>query len=230
MTNPSIYINATSGETDYWTPPEIIESAREVMRGIDLDPATSRAANKVVKASRIFTAPEAELIGELDGFKTIVVDKKAKLIPDRLPVIKNKSRGGLGEPWKARSVWINHPFHGGESKCSKGCKKLVCRKRGYHIAHTIPSNGDWVDYLLREHFEQRTQNAIMICYAVTSEKWFAPLLGRPQCFLTPRTNYYTPDGLIMKGSTKGSVVTYFGKDVPRFASCFHKHGVVKVAL
>lgn len=228
--NAAQLINQTSGETDFWSPPELIESAREVMRGIVLDPATSKAANKVVQAEHIFTAPEAEVIGEMDGFKTIKDGKKSILVPDRLPLIKNKGKGGLGSPWKARTVWLNHPFHGGESKCRKGCKKLVCRKRGYHIAHEIPSNSDWVDYVLREHHEQRTQSLIMICYAVTSEKWFAPLLGRPQCFLTPRTNYYTPDGKLMKGSTKGSVITYFGKDVPRFASCFHKHGVVKVAL
>ena len=40
---------------EYWTPPKFIEMARKTMGGIDLDPASNKKANKVVKAKRYFT-------------------------------------------------------------------------------------------------------------------------------------------------------------------------------
>lgn len=228
--NAAELINSNSGETDYWTPPEIIEAARTCLRGIELDPATSEAANKIVKAERIFTSPPSEVVGTLKGSHAVNMGGQLLTIDDELPLVGQKGRGALGEKWNARSVWMNHPFSGGERRCLRGCMKAACRKRGFHIATDIPSNADWINYLNTEHLEQRTKSAICITFAATSEKWFKPLLGRPQCFLTPRTNYFTPDGKIMPGVTKGSVVTYFGRDVGRFASCFNKLGVVKVAM
>lgn len=45
----------SSASTNHYSPPDIIEAARRVMGGIDLDPATNKVANRVVKAKRIFT-------------------------------------------------------------------------------------------------------------------------------------------------------------------------------
>ena len=52
------HISRNSGENEWYTPTEFIESAREVMGGIDLDPASSAKANKIVKAEEYFTAEE----------------------------------------------------------------------------------------------------------------------------------------------------------------------------
>lgn len=49
-------INQTSGKTEYFTQPFIIEAARSTMGCIDLDPASCAAANGIVKASRFFDA------------------------------------------------------------------------------------------------------------------------------------------------------------------------------
>jgi len=111
---------------------------------------------------------------------------------------------GLTKEWHGR-VWMNHPFG-------------------------LVQNPLWVQKLEREYLSGRTIEACCIAYACTSEKWFQPLLRRPQCFLSPRTNYLLPDGTVKKGVSKGSVVTYYGSDVEKFAREFGSLGVVKVAV
>lgn len=53
--NAAQLINQDSGDTEKYTPLEIVEAAREVMGDIDLDPASSKIANHGVRASSIFT-------------------------------------------------------------------------------------------------------------------------------------------------------------------------------
>ena len=52
--NSAQLINQTSGDFEYYTPPHIIEAARRTMGGIDLDPASSFAANISVCATRYY--------------------------------------------------------------------------------------------------------------------------------------------------------------------------------
>ena len=53
--NSAILINQTSGKVEYYTPIAIVEAARRVMGSIDLDPASSTAANETVKASQFYS-------------------------------------------------------------------------------------------------------------------------------------------------------------------------------
>lgn len=161
------HINGDSGSDEYYTPQPIIDAARRVMGGIDLDPASSPEANKRVRAARFFTQAD----------------------------------DGLAQPWTGR-VWMNHPF-GRET------------------------NRPWIAKIARE-CQGGVSEAICITFAATSEQWFAPLLNRPQCYLAPRTNYYLKDGTLKKGVTKGSVVTYFGPNVGKFAREFSALGIVKI--
>lgn len=48
------HVSNNSGENEWYTPPQYIESARKVMGIIDLDPASSECANGVVKAKKYF--------------------------------------------------------------------------------------------------------------------------------------------------------------------------------
>ena len=184
--NKSQLINQTSGDTEYYTPSFIVEAARKVMCSvecrnqitlvepgkIELDPASSIQANKIVKAKRIFTIED----------------------------------DGLAQEWKAKTIWLNHPF-------SRKGNKL------------------WIDKLVASYELYKFQ-ACCITYACTSESWFQPLLQFPQCFLHPRTNYLLPDGSVKRGVTKGSVVTYLGWSddylaEDYFAEVFSEFGVVK---
>ncbi len=54
VTNKAHVGNAT-GENEWYTPSIYIEAARSVMGTIDIDPASTEAANKIIKAKRYFT-------------------------------------------------------------------------------------------------------------------------------------------------------------------------------
>lgn len=108
---------------------------------------------------------------------------------------------GLSKSWYG-NVWMNHPF-------SRLMNKICIEK------------------LVREYEIGDVKQACNITFAATSEAWFRPLLNYPQCFIHGRTNYYLPTGEKKTGVTKGSVVTYLGKDVEKFKEVFSRIGTVK---
>jgi hypothetical protein len=163
-------INQDSGDTEYYTPQPIIEAARRTLGEIDLDPASSSAANARVRALRFFAAQD----------------------------------DGLKQKWAGR-VWMNHPF-------------------------SRIGNALWIAKLIGAYKCGDVVAACCITFSATSEKWFQPLMLYPQCFLSPRTNYFIADGSKKVGVTKGSVVTYLGADLDGFACQFQSMGVVKVPL
>lgn len=65
--NPATYINQTSGNQEYFTPPYVIEAARATMGGIDLDPASCAKANEIVRADKFFTKEDNGLSHQWAG-------------------------------------------------------------------------------------------------------------------------------------------------------------------
>jgi hypothetical protein len=116
-------------------------------------------------------------------------------------VFYDKQNDGLKRAWYG-TVWMNHPF-------------------------SRVGNPLWINHLLSQYAEGNVDAFLCITFASTSEKWFQPLLPFLQCFLSPRTNYYLPDGTIKKGVTKGSVVTYGGPHLEKFIFNFSKFGYIK---
>jgi phage N-6-adenine-methyltransferase len=62
-----VHVAQNSGENEWYTPPQFIESARNVMGQIDLDPASSEIANKTVQATTFFTKSDDGLKKEWHG-------------------------------------------------------------------------------------------------------------------------------------------------------------------
>jgi hypothetical protein len=143
--------------------------------------------------------------------------------------IFTKEDDGLSQPWHG-SVWMNHPFHRGEQPCQKNCKKKACVKRGHHIDKAIPGNVDWVNKVISEYESGNIKEAVIITFCNSSEGWFLPLLKYPQCFPNGRVHYIKEDGSKADSCTKGSVITYIGKNVSEFNKVFGKQGTIKVQL
>jgi len=60
-------ITCHTGNAEYYTPPEIVEAARRVMGGIDLDPASCDLAQEVVKARTYYTVADNGLLHSWAG-------------------------------------------------------------------------------------------------------------------------------------------------------------------
>ena len=208
-------INQTSKKTEWYTDPAILAAARQLMGGIDLDPASSAAANKHVQANVYYTEPSYILYDELIG---------------GLPVRIYKDFGGLHHlrEWTGR-VWLNHPFGQPEMPCQSGCTKKGCIERGWHTIGALPGSKDWIVRLVSEYVMGHTTEAVCLTFSATSESWFQPLKWFPQIHISPRLNYFDEEGNKVKGVTKGSCLTYLGDNVKGFAECFRKWGMVQVS-
>ena len=67
VTNNKAHVSNNSGNNEWYTPKEYIENATAVMGSIDLDPASSGIANKVVGATNYFTEDNSGLEKEWTG-------------------------------------------------------------------------------------------------------------------------------------------------------------------
>jgi phage N-6-adenine-methyltransferase len=61
------HVGRATGEHEWYTPREYIEAAEKVLGAIDLDPASSDAAQKVIKAKQYFTKGDDGLTKEWTG-------------------------------------------------------------------------------------------------------------------------------------------------------------------
>jgi len=61
------HVSYSTGENEWYTPPQYIEAARQVMGDIDLDPASSEIANRIVGAKTYYTKEDDGLLHDWYG-------------------------------------------------------------------------------------------------------------------------------------------------------------------
>jgi len=134
---PAANARHTSNDSDYGTPQAIVESARKVMGGIALDPASSEEHNRLVRAKHIYTAAD-------DGFakpwraRSVFLNPPGGLSDNQQRPVKRECRvtGACGLP-------LPHTHDGVESSQKKWWRKLV-----------------------REWASDRTRQAVFVCFSV----------------------------------------------------------------
>lgn len=90
-----------TGEYEWYTPPEIVEAARAVMGGIDLDPASCPHANATVQAAQYFTEDQDGLTREWRG--RVFLNP-----PFTHPTVKQFAEKLLASPAVTEAIWISN--------------------------------------------------------------------------------------------------------------------------
>jgi hypothetical protein len=90
-----------TGEYEWYTPPEIIDAARAVMGGIDLDPASCPHANAIVQAAQYFTQEDNGL--ERDWGGRVFLNP-----PFAHPTVKYFAEKLLASTAVTEAVWLSN--------------------------------------------------------------------------------------------------------------------------
>jgi ParB family chromosome partitioning protein len=90
----TVHVSNNTGKYEWYTPKKFIDAAKEVMGSIDLDPASSEIANKIIQATKIYTEQDNGLIHSWNGniwmnppYNNSLVNDFTKKLVDELPNI-----------------------------------------------------------------------------------------------------------------------------------------------
>ena len=138
-----------TGENEWYTPSEYADLARDVMGGIDLDPASCEQANEVIGASTFYTKDDDGLLKDWSGRVWLNPPYSRDLMPAFVEKLKNSFVDGSVQ----QAVLVSHNntdtawFHSLASVATAICfpKKRIKFYRGDEIAS--PTNGQAFFYL-----------------------------------------------------------------------------------
>ena len=209
----------SSKDAHHRTPPDVVERARRVLRGFDLDPFSSAAANEVVKAREFFS--------EVDGGLTCVRDHEHG--PGQTCHGPLEAVDGFEENWQGR-VFCNPPGGRGPKNQSNQKRAWFKLAREWAVGHRgrgdlsecLSCRGRWesLDVPLSgcpcggQEFKvvEGVTCALFVCFSVellqttqvkTPEGLPLPL-DFPICFPSRRVAYLTPDGAKSKSPPHAS--------------------------
>jgi ParB family chromosome partitioning protein len=114
-----------------------------------------------------------------------------------------KEDDGLQQTWQARSVWLNPPYCGEQSR--------------------------WVNKLIAEYEDAHVEQAILLVNAATETAWFQQLYSYTICFVRGRIHFRSPNGG-KDWPVMGNAFVYFGVDDTRFVEVFSRFGAVVRAV
>lgn len=146
------YRTINTGENEWYTPGEYVDLAREVMGGIDLDPASCSEANAVVNATAFFTKADDGLAKDWSGRVWLNPPYSRDLMPAFIAKIKESFIAGTVE----QAVILTHNntdtawFHALVGIASSLCfSKKRIKFYGVDDALASPTNGQAFFYLGR---------------------------------------------------------------------------------
>ena len=97
----NVHVSNNSGENEWYTPYYIIENARAVMGGIDLDPASSKLANETVRAKEYYTIED-------DGIKKDWYGRVWLNPPYSQPDISNFAKAVTSKSYDEIMILVNN--------------------------------------------------------------------------------------------------------------------------
>jgi hypothetical protein len=219
---PSAMTARHSSETDeHYTPQAIVESAREALGGIDLDPASCPEANECVRAAHIFDRGQNGFQREWRG--RVFLNPPGGLSDSLEQVVKPNCRVsgvcGLAGGTKERP---GHTHHGVESNQKK-----------------------WWFKLAREWRTGRVTSAVFVMFSV--ELLQTTQVNTPKadnetdlpiplkfaiCFPRRRIAYCKPGGAVGRQPPHSSGIVFLHHDigVNRFKRAFERHGEITLGV
>jgi hypothetical protein len=217
----------TSESSEWFSPSEIVDPAREVLGGFDLDPASCTLANLTIGATHFFSERGAEWSDKHNGFT---------------------------QPWSGR-VWLNPPGGSCDGEGRRMVKRKkngppctesgACGQRPGHT-HTGAMRSSakaWWQKLEAEHASGSVSQAMFLAYSielfqtaqVDVSEWARTPLDFPFCLPKNRLSYTDESGKPVRGNTHSSAIVFLPpagpegiEAVARFEKIFSDIGKVIV--
>lgn len=207
-----------SSETGiHYTPADIAERARAVLRRIELDPASDATANVIIKADRYYADPHTHDVTTLNDRHFDPIDRASITHISQITGTGRVGFDGLRSSWRARTVWLNPPFTM-EKRDANGALVLSDRTDKPIRERVI---GQWVTRWRKAITDQEvTEAAMLLVPARTDTEWFRPLFGLPMCFVNGRLRFSEAKA----GAPFPTVIAYYGKRLEWFYMLFEDIG------
>lgn len=206
-----------SNTPEHPSPPEIVEAARYVLGGIDLDPASSREFNKQVRARKIFTEKQDGLARPWSGRvylnppggSFILKKAEAELIAKEARALAPKMKEAQDQAAKQALKLAREPFR-------KAAAEWETRSRSCA----------WWRKLTREYEAGRVESGIFLSF--TLELLRAAQASKGADFAHPLdfAVCYPRERLCFRGNepTHANLIVYLGPNVERFLCVFSEFG------
>ncbi len=127
---------------------------------------------------------------------------------------------GLGQAWKAKTMWLNPPYGKAIPYTSRG------RYMGGGNTEAKSLQTQFVEKALSEYRAGNVEQVILLVTANTTVRWFQPLWEYPMCTPFPKISFIVPGLSQRQRQVFGNVFVYLGPNENTFINVFSVFGPV----